>query len=313
MASHGFTDKQIDGAGQGLASTSDALVLESFGYKQELKRSFSTFGMIGFAFSVLTCWTALAGSLIVAIGAGGSPVIIYSWIGVCFFSLAVAYSFAEICSAFPVAGGQYSWTAILAPPKWSRITSYVCGWFIVIGFLSAGAANGFAGANFVLGMVQLANKAYTIERWHTCLVCYLVLMLAAAVNIWGRSILDRLGKLMIVFNLVCFVVVIVTILAMDDHKQDANFVFVDFQNTTGFNTAYASLLGILQAAFGMTGYDTTAHMTEVSKEKMTCSRRGIFADCIIRCHRSYMMLDMWHPKRSSHLSGLALSQALRFS
>jgi choline transport protein len=83
--------------------TEDVLNLESFGYKQELKRDFSLFGMVGFAFSVLTCWTALGGSLVAAIEAGGPPVIIYSWIGVSFFSLFVAYSFAEICSAFPVA------------------------------------------------------------------------------------------------------------------------------------------------------------------------------------------------------------------
>ncbi|KAK6396323.1 hypothetical protein LTR65_009406 [Meristemomyces frigidus] len=74
----------------------DVLTLEGFGYKQELKRGFSFFGMMGFAFSVLTCWTALAGSLTVATSAGGPPVIIYSWIGVCIFSLSVAYSFAEI-------------------------------------------------------------------------------------------------------------------------------------------------------------------------------------------------------------------------
>lgn len=91
-------------------AVADESKLHEFGYEQKLKRGFSFFGMIGFAFSVLTCWTALAGSLIVAIGAGGPPVIIYSWIGVCVFSLAVAYSFAEICSAFPVAGGQVSST-----------------------------------------------------------------------------------------------------------------------------------------------------------------------------------------------------------
>ena len=223
--------------------TDDVLTLEGFGYKQELKRGFGFFGMIGFAFSVLTCWTALAGSLIVAIGAGGPPVIIYSWIGVCFFSLAVAYSFAEICSAFPVAGGQYSWTAILSPPKWSRIVSYCCGWFIVIGFLSAGAANGFVGANFVLGMAQLANPSYTIERWHTCLLCYFLLIIAAAVNIWGRHLLDNMGKIMIIFNLLSFVVVIVVILAMDDHKQSADFVFVDFNNETGFGTGTFAFVG----------------------------------------------------------------------
>ena len=108
--------------------------------------------MIGFAFSVLTwyaflfdfqclaltsasikSWTALGGSLVVGITSGGPPVIIYGWIAVSVFSMAVAYSFAEICSAYPVAGGQYSWVALLAPPKWARLSSYVCGWFLIIG------------------------------------------------------------------------------------------------------------------------------------------------------------------------------------
>lgn len=106
-------------------------------------------------------------------------------------------------------------------------------------------------------MAQLANPAYTIQRWHTCLTCYCLLALAALANVWGRHLLDKLGKVMIVFNLLSFVVVIVVILALDRDKQDPNFVFVDFQNTTGFGASYASLLGILQAAFGMTGYDTT--------------------------------------------------------
>lgn len=211
--------------------TEDVLTLEGFGYKQELKRQFNFFGMVGFSFSVLTCWTALGGSLVVAIEAGGPPVIIYSWIGVCFFSLAVAYSFAEICSAFPVAGGQYSWVAILTPPKWARLTSYMCGWFIVIGFLSAGAANGFIGADFVLGMAQLAHPDFVIERWHTCLVCYLLLILAAAVNVFGRKLLDNLGRVMITFNLASFIIVVIVILVKQDHKQDAAFVFKEFQNT----------------------------------------------------------------------------------
>ena len=87
----------------------------------------------------LTCrsWTALAGSLVVGINSGGPPVIIWSWVGVSICSMAVAYSFAEICSAFPVAGGQYSWVAILAPAKYARPLSYCCGWFILIGLSSS--------------------------------------------------------------------------------------------------------------------------------------------------------------------------------
>lgn len=103
-------------------------------------------------------------------------------------------------------------------------------------------------------MAQMANPDYTIERWHTCLVAYLLLILAAATNIWGRRALEKLSQAMIIFNILSFVVVIVVILARDNEKRSASFVFKDFQNFTGFGTAYASLLGLLQSAFGMTGY-----------------------------------------------------------
>jgi len=61
---------------------------------------------------------------------------IWGWLGVCIVTLAVAYSMAEMCSAYPVAGGQYSWVAILAPPSYARGLSYVCGWFMIIGVCS---------------------------------------------------------------------------------------------------------------------------------------------------------------------------------
>ena len=45
-------------------------VLEKLGYQQELKRSFGLLGMIGFAFSIVTSWTALGGVLIVGVESG---------------------------------------------------------------------------------------------------------------------------------------------------------------------------------------------------------------------------------------------------
>jgi choline transport protein len=112
-------------------------------------------------------------------------------------------------------------------------------------------------------MANLAHPEFVIERWHTCLVAYLLLLLAAATNIWGRRILEKLSQVMIIFNIVSFVVVIVVILARDNNKQSAAFVFKDFQNFTGFGTAYASLLGLLQSAFGMTGYGMCSSTSKV--------------------------------------------------
>ncbi|KLO20098.1 amino acid transporter [Schizopora paradoxa] len=237
-------------------------VLEKLGYQQELKRTFSLLGMIGFSFSIVTSWTALGGVLITGVSAGGPAVMIYSWIAISIVSLAVAYSMAEICSAYPVAGGQYSWVAVLAPPRYARAASWATGWFMITGILAMGATNNFIGANFILGQVQLTHPAFVIQRWQVVLLSYLIAAAGVFLNVLGPHLLDKLSKAAIIWNMVAFVVVIIVILVADDHKQSAEFVFQDFQNFTGFGPAMAAILGILQSAFGMCCYDAPAHMTE---------------------------------------------------
>lgn len=170
-------------------------------------------------------WSALAGVLIVGIGAGGPPVMIYSWIGVCLATLAVVYSLAEMCSAYPVSGGQYSWVALLAPPKIARGLSWVTGWFMIVGIVAMGATNNFITANFVLGMANLSHPGYVIERWHTVLVSWLVGIVAAGVNAFLPRLLNRISTAALCWNVLTFLVVIITILSSNHHKQPSSFVW----------------------------------------------------------------------------------------
>jgi hypothetical protein len=155
------------------------------------------------------------------------------------------------CSALPVAGGQYSWVAVLAPKSIARGMSYVSGWFMLIGILAMGAVNNFIAANFVLGMANLTNPEYAIQRWHTVLVTYLIAIVAMLSNIFLARILNNLSRFILLWNIVSFFVVIITVVACNDNKQSASFVFSDFQNFTGFGNSYAAVLGIVQSAFGM--------------------------------------------------------------
>ncbi|MCJ1410627.1 hypothetical protein MMC19_004713 [Ptychographa xylographoides] len=265
-------------------------VLEKLGYQQELKRSFGLLGMIGFAFSIVTSWTALGGVLIVGVESGGPPVMIWSWVGISIVTLAVAYSMAEICSAYPVAGGQYSWVAVLAPPSVARGLSYVTGWFMLTGILAMGATNNFIGANFILGMANLCFPTYTIERWHTALLSYAIAILATVANIYGPHLLDRISKGMMIWNIVSFFVVIITILATNDHKQSASFVFHDFQNFTGFGTGFTAILGLLQSAFGMCCYDAPAHMTEEMRNASREAPKAIIMSVYIGAVTGFIFL-----------------------
>jgi amino acid transporter len=130
----------------------------------ELKRTFNLVSMIGFCFSIVSSWTALSGVLIIGAESGGPPVMIWSWVGVCVFTMAVALSMAEMCSAYPLAGGQYSWAAILAPRSWSKGLSYVCGWFMLIGIIAMGAVVNFIASGFILAIAVLNNPEYEITR-----------------------------------------------------------------------------------------------------------------------------------------------------
>ncbi|CAE6997917.1 GABA permease [Pyrenophora teres f. teres] len=245
-------------------SNSDDDVLAQLGYTQELKRSFGLLGMVGFSFSIVTSWTALSGVLIIGVESGGPPVMIWGWLCACLVTLAIAYSMAEMCSAYPVAGGQYSWVAILAPTRWARSMSYLCGWFMLIGITCMGAVNNFVATNFILGTAQL-NYGFTIERWHTVLVAYLITLVATIFNIYLPHILNKLSKAVFIWNLLSFAACLITILATNDHKQSASYMFSDFQNFNGWNAPYATCLGLLQSAFGMCCYDAPSHMTEEIK------------------------------------------------
>ncbi|RAH61606.1 GABA permease [Aspergillus piperis CBS 112811] len=265
----------------GPSTTGEDVRLEHLGYEQELKRSFGLLGMIGFSFSVVTSWTALSGVFIVGVTSGGPPVMVFSFIGVSLLTLAVAIPMAEMCSMYPVAGGQYSWVAALAPPKISRQLSYITGWFMLIGLLAMGATNNSIAAQFVLGMANLVFPSYEIQRWQTVLVAYLVAILAAAINIWGPHLLNRIARFILIWNITAFFITVIVLLATNDHKQSASFVFVEFQNFTGWDRAMAAIVGILQACFGMCCYDAPSHMTEEMKSASKQAPQAIIMSVVL--------------------------------
>lgn len=121
---------------------------------------------------------------------------------------------------------------------------------MITGILAMGATNNFIGANFILGQANLTFPDYIINRWHTVLLAYFIAFVCTVVNVYGPHLLDRISRFILLWNMLSFIVVIITILATNDHKQPASFVFTTFQNFTGFSTGFAAILGLLQSSFG---------------------------------------------------------------
>ncbi|KAI0145490.1 amino acid permease [Xylariaceae sp. FL1272] len=244
-------------------SDDDAAGLAHMGHTQELKRSFSTVSMLGLAFAILNTWTALAASISLALPSGGPSAVIWGLVvaGIC--NMCLAASLAEFLSAYPTAGGQYHWAAIITPQKWSRGVSYVTGWINVSGWVALTATGGLLGSSFILQIATFLHPNYEQQAWHQFLIYVTFAFIALVINAFANRLLPLLNKAAFIWSLAGFIIISITVLACASPTyQSGEFVYGEFINTTGWPDGLSWLLGLLQGAFALTGFDAVAHMIE---------------------------------------------------
>ncbi|KAH8677654.1 amino acid/polyamine transporter I [Xylariales sp. PMI_506] len=275
----------------------DAAALERLGHKQELKRSFSMVSMLGLAFAILNTWTALAASISLALPSGGPSAVIWGLMvaGIC--NLCLAASLAEFLSAYPTAGGQYHWAAIVSWKPWSRGISYVTGWINVSGWVALTATGGLLGSTFVLNIIALFNADYESKPWHQFLIYIAFSLAALVINAFANRLLPLVTKAAFYWSVAGFIIISITILACaSPNYQSGAFVYGSFINEVGWPDGLSWLLGLLQGAFALTGFDGVAHMIEEIPEPhiqgprimLYCIGIGmgsgfIFLSCLLFC------------------------------
>ena len=103
-------------------ATRDEQDLKGFGYAQELFRSMGGFSNFAISFSIISILTGAVTLFGYGLEMGGPLEMTLGWPIATIFTLAVAASMAELCSAYPTAGAMYHWAAALGGAGW--------GWFV---------------------------------------------------------------------------------------------------------------------------------------------------------------------------------------
>lgn len=256
MAESGVTQRQ-------LGVVDESAALEQLGVKQELQRNFSRISMLGLAFAILNSWTALAASLSLALPSGGSSAILWGLIVAGLCNLCLAASLAEFLSAYPTAGGQYHWAAIISWPRFARVISYSTGWINVAAWVCLTASGGLLGSQLILGVISLLHPDYVAESWHQFLIYIAYTLAAFFINAFMNRLLPYFNKAAFLWSLAGFAIICITVLSCaTPNYQSASFVFGGFINESGWPDGLAWLLGLLQGAFALTGFDAVIHMIE---------------------------------------------------
>lgn len=241
----------------------DAAGLAAMGHKQELQRNFSLISLLGLAFAILNTWTALSASLSLAITSGGPSAVVWGLVTAGVFNLCLAASLAEFLSAYPTAGGQYHWAAIIAPARWSAGISWVTGWINVSGWIALSGTGGLLSSQLIMGIISLYDSTFAAQRWQQFLIYIGATVFALLINVYLTRLLPLITQAAFYWSLTGFVVICIVVLSTGSPDfQDASFVYGDFINETGWPNGLAWLLGLLQGAFSLTAFDSVAHMIE---------------------------------------------------
>lgn len=228
-----------------------------------LKRSFSTWSVLGIGFGLTNSWLGISASLITGIQSGGPMLIVYGILIIAFISLNIGVTLSELSSAIPSAGGQYVWSRVLAPKKYSSFMAYICGSLAWAGAIFTSASMALALAQEIMGFWILNHPDFVLKRWHLFLIYQLVNAFLVLFNCYGKW-LPFVADGALYTSLFSYCVIMITVLVCSrGNFNSAKFVFVEFENNTGWDSVFiAFVVGLINPNWSFSCLDSATHLAE---------------------------------------------------
>ncbi|CAL4998206.1 unnamed protein product [Urochloa decumbens] len=251
----------------------DEARLQQLGYKQELKRGISVISNFAFSFSMISVMMGVTTTYNTGLRYGGPASMTLGWLVVATFNGCVALSMAEICSAYPTSGGLYYWSAKLAGKNWSSLASWTTGWFNIVGQWASTTSIDFSLAQLVQVIILLATGGangggYLASKYVLLAIYCCILILHGLINCLPIQLLSWFGHLGVFWNTAGIVALVILFPAAAKERAGVEFIFTHFNtdNDTGIHDkVYILAVGLLTSQYSLLGYDTSAHMSEETK------------------------------------------------
>ncbi|KAF3401981.1 Choline transport protein [Penicillium rolfsii] len=250
----------------------DATDLAGMGHAQALTRKFNIWSMLALAFCVLGTYSTFAQDLSSGLTNGGPITILWGLVLVTGCNLCVAFSLGELTSSMPTALGQAYWVYRLWSTPLGRFVSYMCAWINTFGWWTLTASQVAFMTEFILGMKTMFNPDWTggSQGWLNFVVYIGVVFLLTLINVVScrrEQILPWINNFVGVWFASLFVIISLVMLICVGVKSDLSFqpgkfVFGTWINQTGWPDGITWFTGLVQAAYGLTAFDSVIHMVE---------------------------------------------------
>jgi amino acid transporter len=267
------------------AVTSDEQRLAELGYKQELRRGWSSFANFAISFSIISVLAGCFTTYGQAFNNGGPVAISIAWPVISVLILCVAVSMSELASAFPTAGGIYYWASKLGGPGWGWFT----GWFNLVGLVAVVASVDYAAASFLSALCGMYNLHFIFNfastnikyNAHVVFALFLaILLLHGLINVFSSHLVSLFNGVSVWWHVLGVLVIVVILGAVPAHHASFSYVFGHRANNSGFSGSmywfYVLPVGFLLTMYTITGYDASAHVSEETHGADQSAPRGVW-------------------------------------
>ncbi|KIX02360.1 uncharacterized protein Z518_08301 [Rhinocladiella mackenziei CBS 650.93] len=259
----------------------DRNTLALLGKKQVLKRRFGFWSLFGFAVCELITWETVLALFSQGFDNGGPAGLVYGFIIAWSSTLSVYTVISELASMAPIAGGQYYWVYMLAPPRWKVFSSYIIGWLTSLAWIATVATETIFAGTIIQGLIILDYPDYDPKQWHGTLLAWLVIAVAIFINVVIPGALPKFEIFIIVFHIAGFIAIMAVLWVYAPHNS-AHFVFATSLNEGGWPTQGLSYcVGFLGNVATFVGADASVHMAEEVASAALNIPRAICASMII--------------------------------
>jgi len=261
-------------------SQQDRADLGRFGYAQELFRDMGGFSNFAISFSIISILTGAVTLFGYGLDMGGPLEMTLGWPIATIFTLAVAASMAEMCSAYPTAGAMYHWAADLGGAGWG----WWVAWLNIFGLIATQAGINYSCAQFVLPFLSLPST-----RLYLYMMFGFILITQGVLNHYGVRLVARLNDLSVTIHILGVAAVVAALLLFAP-KQPAGFLFQAVNSNGRSPYWWAFCLGLLQAQWTYTGFDASAHMTEETEDPRRRAPWGIVLSVAVSGIVGYILI-----------------------
>ena len=264
--------------------SADERKLAELGYKQELKRGWSSFSNFAISFSFISVLAGCFTSYGQAFLNGGTVAISIGWPIISCLILCVAFSMSELASAMPTSGGIYYWASKLGGPGWGWFT----GWFNLVGLIACVASVDYAAASFAQYLLSLYNLHFIFNFASTNVhydahvvfaLFVLFLIIHGLINVFSSHLVSMFNNISVWWHVIGVAIIAIILFAVPSHHASASFVFGHRAfGAFGHHMYwyYTLPLGFLLTMYTITGYDASAHISEETHGAEDAAPKGVW-------------------------------------